>query len=242
VKQSFVAGVGRKSVVAELARAGWKPTSYQAVLSKYYGKEKSKKAIPIKVQPQAPSQPVAQALPMQQKITMPAHDYKVPKPSSWPIKKIMESECSKTYADLNFMQQVYAFLPPLLVGVLVLVVVIFLMLANLWLYAFFALFLAAPLFIGLTLEAIYYLDTYRFSLQEEYLFIRAGVVSPTYHLIPYENIQDAQISFDRIFGFTKVFVSTPATSISTFFKKKEDAEKFREDLLSLARMHKNMAE
>ena len=114
-----------------------------------------------------------------------------------------------------------------------------------WLSGLLVLFLAAPWLASLALGAWFIIDTYRFSLQDEFLFARSGVINPTYHVVPYENIQDAQVAqgfFERIFGIASVVVSTPASTVMLYAFDLADARKFREELLTLANLHRNMAE
>ncbi|HQT44402.1 MAG TPA: PH domain-containing protein, partial [Candidatus Micrarchaeota archaeon] len=105
--------------------------------------------------------------------------------------------------------------------------------------------LALPFFLAWAAEIIFIRKTFRFSLQKGFLFVRSGSINPNYEIVPYENVQDAQVSqgiFERIFGIANVYVSTPAGTVPVFGIKLESAQEFRKDLLALAKMHRGMAE
>ena len=186
-----------------------------------------------------------------QKIEMPSHQYVLPEAAPWPKAKIMQQESEKTYARLHPITQWWAILGFAIV--LFVLALLWLLVAialsafpgALWFLTIAAAFLAFPSLAAYAINTLHMLRTYRFSLQEQFLFVRSGTINPTYHMIPYENIQDAQVSqglLDGLFNVAAVTVSTPASSLTIYALGKNDAQKFREDLLSLARMHKNMAE
>ena len=163
----------------------------------------------------------------------------------------MVPETEQTYAQISVVNQILAFLFFLF---LLAIAVIFIAIvtgilaamgANAAIVALCLLFLAAPLLIDSGMEAFYTLDSFRFSLQKEFAIVRAGAISPSYEMVPYENVQDAQVAqglIDRIFGLATVTISTPASNLLVPGIKLDVARKFREDLLSLSRMHKHMAE
>ncbi len=106
-------------------------------------------------------------------------------------------------------------------------------------------FLALPFFAAWAVEIFFIRKTFRFSLQKGFLFVRSGSINPNYEIVPYENVQDAQVSqgiFERMFGIANVYVSTPAGTAPVFGIKLASAQEFRKDLLALAKMHRGMAE
>jgi len=185
------------------------------------------------------------------KIEVPKHNHIELQASVLPIRKILQSESRLTYVKVHPIAQwvaVAGFLVILIVIIgIALFAAVFASSVNFspWLAGLSVLFLAAPWLASLAIESRYMLETYRFSLQDEFLFIRSDVITPVYHIVPYENIQDAQVTqgfFDRIFGIASVVVSTPANTVQILSFNLPEAQKFREELLTLANLHRNMAE
>lgn len=181
---------------------------------------------------------------------MPPHDYIRPHEVGFPISKILSKEAETTYCPIH---------PAAKYTRLFTFIVIMAFYASISLAAVFAaspvfpawagllcaIAIALPFALSELVEIMFLLETYRFSLQQEYLFVRTGAIDPKYELIPYENIQDAQVSqglVDKLFNVSSVVVSTPASSLFIPFLGNENAKKFREDLMTLAQLHKNMAE
>ncbi len=189
--------------------------------------------------------------PSLQKIEMPPHEYLRPPEIGFPLKKILAHESELAYAKLHPAAQLARLMGlALIIGIYATISLTaafaISMTFPLWAAILAIILLALPFALSEGIEIIYLLDAFRFSLQEEYLFVRAGAIDPKYELVPYENIQDAQVSqdglFDKLFNVSSVMVSTPASSILISYLPNEKAKKFREDLLTLARAHKNMAE
>lgn len=180
----------------------------------------------------------------------PLHEYLKRNDGFWPIRKIMLDESSKTYANIHpfaLAGSVIFLLVSLLVyiGIALAIATSISGIVPAWLSLSAAIFLLLPWFLAVVIETILLLSSFRFSLQQEYLFVRAGAISPAYHMIPYENVQDTQVMqgvIQRALGIATVVVSTPANTVFIQDISLEEAQKFREDLLTLARMHKNMAE
>lgn len=197
------------------------------------------------------------------KLSAAPHDYITPPPCFWPVRRIMAEESEKTYAMIDPMAQKLAVLGLLAGGALsaFLIFAIFMPLLAMPLLgaaqsggmgfgpAAFV-FLAAAIILSVGLLEAYItiknmLVTYRFSLQDEYIFVRAGTINPAYHMIPYENVQDAQVSQDillKMFNLASVSVSTPASTMVITPLPLDVANKFRQDVLSLVQLHKGMAE
>ena len=191
------------------------------------------------------------------------HDYITPPKCSWPMRRIMAPESEKTYAMLDPMTQKLAVLGLLAGSALSVFVLlaIFMPLAAMPLLANAQsggigfgpaafIFLAAAIILSTGIAEAYItiknmLITYRFSLQNEYIFMRTGTINPAYHMIPYENIQDAQVSQDillKMFNLASVTVSTPASTLVVSPLPLGVANRFRQDVLTQVRLHKGMAE
>ncbi|VVC02123.1 Bacterial PH domain protein [uncultured archaeon] len=240
IRQCKASNFTRQQVERTLADSGWKEGDYRAAVDEAYGKiGRNKPAAPL---PANASLPPDSDKPL---ILHPVHEYKQIAPGAWPVRKILHEECSKTYAPIQPVWQ-------LVRGVWLLGLIIIFLICSLVSAAavgpvgpLLAVILFAPLILAEGIEVWQALDTYRFSLQPEYVFVRAGAINPHYHLLPYENIQDAQVDqglLERIFGVASVVVSTPASEARIPFLKMEDAKKFSHDVLTLARTHKNLAE
>lgn len=181
---------------------------------------------------------------------MPPHEYLRPPEIGFPLKKILAHEAELTYSKLHPAAQLGRLMGlALILGIYAAISLIAAFAISsifpLWAAILAIILLALPFALSGAIEILYLLDAFRFSLQEECLFVRAGAIDPKYELVPYENIQDAQVSqglFAKLFNVSSVMVSTPASSIFISYLPNEKAKKFREDLLTLARAHKNMAE
>ncbi len=192
----------------------------------------------------------AAPLPIPKEIKMPPHDYLRPREAGFPISKILPKEVETTYGGLNpaaKYMRFFGFVAIISIYAAFSLMAVFAASAvfPIWAGLLCAIAIALPFALSELIEIAFLLETFRFSLQREYLFVRTGAIDPTYELIPYENIQDAQVSqglVDKLFNVSSVVVSTPASSIFIGFLPNETAKKFREDLLTLAQLHKNMAE
>ncbi len=194
---------------------------------------------------------------------MPSHGYVTPPRSTWPIRKILENEGEKTYAPIHPLAQILSIIgfilgQALVLGFLLIVLIILVPIpqiipgsqdaAGIALIAFVLLSLAILLsvaWISAFINISKMLITYRFSLQDEYIFVRKGTINPAYHMIPYENVQDAQVRQDvllKMFNLASVSISTPASSVTVSPLPLETANKFKEDVLTLSRLHRGMAE
>jgi membrane protein YdbS with pleckstrin-like domain len=163
----------------------------------------------------------------------------------------MEEECSITYANPHPISQITRFFSFLVILTIYAALVLLCALAAPpFGYSPFHViaagtFLALPWAASEAIEILFLISTFRFSLQPEYFFLRRGAIDPKYHMIPYENIQDAQVSqhiLGRLLGLATVVVSTPAGSEAVPDLPLPVAQKFREELLELSRLHKGMAE
>ncbi len=163
----------------------------------------------------------------------------------------MDNECSLTYSRLHPVGQQ--------IGAVMFLAVLAVFLAIAFLISSFAsalqipftlafaslLFIALPFFLSWAIEIFLMLDSFRFSLQQECVFVRRGAISPTYDVVPYENVQDAQVSqgpIQRMVGAATIIVSTPASSVIIPNAMLNDAQDFKNELLALAKIHKGMAE
>ncbi|MCX8195330.1 MAG: PH domain-containing protein [Candidatus Micrarchaeota archaeon] len=197
-----------------------------------------------------PKKRAASSSTVKQKIKKPPHDYFRPPQVNWPTTKIMQKESELTYAPIHFLAQLIRAIWFLLITGIALILVFGIAISSaapvpFWAVVVATIFLLLPWVISEAIEIRYLPDTYRFSLQEEFLFIRSGAIGAEYELIPYENIQDVQLSQElvaKIFGVASVAVSTPASTVFISFLNPKVARKFREDLLTLVKMHKGMAE
>jgi membrane protein YdbS with pleckstrin-like domain len=171
-------------------------------------------------------------------------------PFSFPIRKIFIEESSRTYCMLN-KTHLYAIglTSNILFSLVMLGISLFfftiITVLNIPIALIMLLIVCTlPILISL-IDTYYFPMTFRFNLQKEFLFIRRGVISPRYFLLPYENIQDAQISdtlIDPIFKTSTIVVSTPADSLVIPAVPKEHAKAFRDKLLNLVKEHKDLAE
>jgi len=168
-----------------------------------------------------------------------------------PLRKLMINESATTYARINPAIQFYQAVVFFIVFAIFLIVSVFAGSIASGIHAPSALvvisliFLALPFFLAWGIEIAFLPETFRFSLQQEYVFVRHGAIVPSFDLVPYENVQDAQVSqgiVERIFNMATVYVSTPAGMVSIFGISLEDAQEFRKDLLALAKAHRGMAE
>lgn len=171
-------------------------------------------------------------------------------PFSFPIKKIFTQESSRTYCRLN-KTHLYAtgLLGWLIFSLIMLTIASFFFTLitafNIPIALLMLLIVGAVPLITSFIDIYYFPNTFRFNLQKEFLFIRRGVISPKYFLLPYENIQDAQISetlTDPLFKTSTIVVSTPADSLTIPAVPKEHAKTFRDKLLELVKIHKDLAE
>ena len=163
----------------------------------------------------------------------------------------MEAESGETYAKIHPVAQWVTALLLLIILAIYVAAGLFVLSTASQLhipssFTLFALiFLPLPYLAASAIGLRYMLETYRFSLQQEFLFVRSGTINPTYTAVPYENVQDAQVAqgfVDRLFGIAHVVVSTPASSVYVSNIALATAQQFREELLTLAKMHKGMAE
>ncbi len=168
-----------------------------------------------------------------------------------PLRKIMREESSVTYCRINPAIQLYQALVFFIAFAIFLAIAIFagslasglrmpstLVVAGL-------IFLSLPFFVSWGIEIAYLPETFRFSLQQRRLFVRHGAIVPSIDIVPYENVQDAQVIqgiVERIFGMASVLVSTPAGTVYLLGIPLDAAQDFRKDLMSLAKMHRGLAE
>ncbi len=107
------------------------------------------------------------------------------------------------------------------------------------------LLLAVPGLAFVAIEGIYYVRTFRFSLQDELVFSRSGVISPGYTMIPYENVQDVQLSeglLEKLTRTASVTITTPASTLKVPYLERELAKGLRLELLARAEKHRGLAE
>lgn len=168
-----------------------------------------------------------------------------------PFRKLMVRESATTYARINPAFQFYQAIVFFMVFSIYLVVCV---IAGGLAGAIHAqpamavasmIFLALPFFAAWGAEIAFLPETFRFSLQQDFMFVRHGAIVPSFDLVPYENVQDAQVSqgiVERIFGMATIDVSTPAGTVSVFGISLDSAQEFRKDLLALAKTHRGMAE
>jgi membrane protein YdbS with pleckstrin-like domain len=95
----------------------------------------------------------------------------------------------------------------------------------------------------------FYISSFIFSLDEQYIFVRKGVIAHNYTIIPYENVQDihvVQSITDRIFGVWSVIIftatATAAGSDNILGLKKEDAEVFKEAVFAKIKEAKHVTD
>ncbi|MFH1520679.1 MAG: PH domain-containing protein [Candidatus Micrarchaeota archaeon] len=103
-----------------------------------------------------------------------------------------------------------------------------------------------PLLIWYSLE---YVKKFKFRLEKTHLFVRKGVITDSYTLIPYENIQDIHVSqgyTDRLFNMWNVSVfTTTATARGSEivpWLTKESAEKFKTALFERIKEAKHVTD
>ncbi|MEM2918486.1 MAG: PH domain-containing protein [Candidatus Altiarchaeota archaeon] len=84
--------------------------------------------------------------------------------------------------------------------------------SSLYIVAFLSLILLSVFFIWYSTE---FFKTFIYEPRETFFFSRKGVITPSYTLILYENIQDVHLEqtiFDRIFGLWEVKIYTATHS------------------------------
>ncbi|MFH0961425.1 MAG: PH domain-containing protein [archaeon] len=113
----------------------------------------------------------------------------------------------------------------------------------------FALVLFLAVFLPLAalsaIECFGFRRNYRFSLQREFVYTRQGTILKTHSLIPYENIQDVQLSeglFEKLTGTATLHISTPASGTSVPMVPLRLAETLKKEILDLAEKHRGLAE
>lgn len=95
----------------------------------------------------------------------------------------------------------------------------------------------------------WYISSFIFSLEGQYLFVRKGVIAHSYTIIPYENVQDihvVQSLSDRIFGVWSVIIftatATSAGSDNIFGLEKENAERLKEAVFAKMKEAKHVTD
>jgi len=236
ILQCQASGFSRRQVEEALLRSGWVREDFAQALERAYGQE-DKSTFAKTPRKMSYETVVAAQVQEHMPLTLAA--------GPWPVRKILVEECSQTYAPI---QPAWRWVRGIGLAFLLVLFIIGSLLSAAaigWLGPLALLLLMGPLMLAEALETWKVLDTYRFSLQPTHVFVRSGAINAHYHLLPYENIQDAQMDqglLERVFGVASVVVSTPASEARIPFLKIEDAKRFQQDVLSRARMHKHMAE
>lgn len=94
-----------------------------------------------------------------------------------------------------------------------------------------------------------YVKKFKFRLEKTHLFVRKGVITYSYTLIPYENIQDIHVVqgyLDRLFGMwsVSIFTATATAKGSEVvpWLTKEGAEKFKTALFEKMKEAKHVTD